>query len=91
MAKRLLTSDYRDGIVSAVEFLGSWSARDEVAPWDMADQFLSVRATMSQQQTRGFQDTVFHYLQMTLEGMVPSLDSDSWLRELEHPEAWKNG
>jgi hypothetical protein len=91
VAKRYLSDDYRTGTHSAVAFLQSWSACDEIAPWDMADQFQSIRDQLPHQQMRGFQDTVFHYLQMTLEGTSPCLSKDGWLRELEDPEAWKNG
>ena len=91
MNKRLLTSDYKDGVGTAIEFMQSWTARDDVAPWDMADQFMSLRAPMGQQKMRGFRDAVFHFLQMSLEGTVPTLSETSWLDELEHPEAWKNG
>lgn len=90
MPKRPLTDEYRAGIVLATAFLQSWTNRDDVAPWDMSDQFLSMRAQMSQQKQRGFQDTVFHYLQMTLDGTPPILCRGEWLYELEYPEAYKH-
>jgi hypothetical protein len=91
MTKRHLSDEYKDGLRAAVEFMKSWSCRAEVAPWDMGDEFMMLRAQMSQQQMRGFQDAVFHYLQTNLEGTTPDLSRDGWLRELENPEAWKNG
>ncbi|CAE6827106.1 hypothetical protein [Paraburkholderia aspalathi] len=90
MLKRHLSAEYRAGSCAAVEFMQSWSDRAEIAPWDMGDQFLSMRAQMPEQQMRGFQDTVFHCLQMALEGNPPILSDDGWLLELEDPEKWKN-
>lgn len=91
MTKRHLSDEYKVGLCAAVEFMKSWSDRPEVAPWDMGDEFMMLRAQMPQQQMRGFQDALFHYVQMNLEGSSPNLSSDGLLRELENPEAWKNG
>lgn len=91
MANRHLSDEYKAGMRSAVEFMGSWTDRPDIAPWDMGDQFLSMRAQMTNQAMRGFQDTVVHYLQTTLEGTPPILSREGWLQELENPEALKNG
>jgi hypothetical protein len=83
MAKRILSEEYVCGARDAEAFLMSWSRRAFTAPWDMGDEFMSRLNQMPQDRRRGFQDAVFLYLQIVLDGSTPIFGS-SWLEELEY-------
>lgn len=84
--KRVLSAEYLDGSRQAIAFLRSERIRDGV-PWDVAADFHAICAGQTLESRAGFQDTVFLFLQCTLQGAPANLndESDCWLLDLEDP------